>query len=69
LPDSISNLRALETLDVYNNQLRNLPAGLEKLSKLKRIYVLNCGLSKEALEKSLNGVELNTDVPPEAICS
>jgi Leucine-rich repeat (LRR) protein len=39
LPKSIGNLKSLEYLDLYNNQLTTLPESLLNLNKLKELSI------------------------------
>ena len=46
LPESISGLSSLETLNVcYNNELKALPSTIGSLSKLQSLVAHSCGLS------------------------
>ncbi len=65
LPDSICKLESLESLDIYNNQLTALPACFGAFKKLRRIYILESGLSKDSFAGQFPGVDLSESVPPE----
>jgi Leucine-rich repeat (LRR) protein len=58
----------LETLDLYNNELRSIPDGFGSLSSLKTIYVKDSGLPDAELARLrvlLPAADLSDKLPSE----
>ena len=68
LPEALEGMEALETLDLYNNQLRKLAAHFDLVKHLRKVYVKDSGISPaetERLRKSLPSVEFSEELPKE----
>ena len=51
LPENITLLENLITLNVRDNKLTTLPTNMEKLKKLKNLYIYSTLIPKSELEK------------------
>jgi len=52
LPNSIGNLRNLTSLNIHNNQIKELPNSIKNLKNLDKFY-----------RKRLEGIPIKKDIP------
>ena len=68
LPEAMARMEGLETLDLYNNELRGLGVRFDEFKRLKKVYVKDSEISAPEigrLRKSLLSVEFTEEMPKE----